>query len=136
MGMSRTVSRAAIFEVRSPVPVTLDVTSGPTDPSLAVTLRRPLPGGPSVARRGARRAGCGSRYTAPNDTHSVLDSITVVCAATSQTWVIPIAANAVPRKVAAVALVLDKSGSMNEDRGDGLGRRLRACARRPRCSST
>ena len=60
-------------------------------------------------------------YTAPNDTHSVLDSITVTCVETAQTWVIPIAANAVPRKVAAVALVLDKSGSMNEDRGDGLG---------------
>ena len=63
-------------------------------------------------------------YTAPNDSHSVLDSMTVTCAATSQTWVIPIAANAVPRQVAATALVLDKSGSMSEDRGDGLGTKI------------
>ena len=40
---------------------------------------------------------------------------------TGQTWIVPISANAVPRKTAAAALVLDKSGSMSEDRGDGLG---------------
>ena len=83
-------------------------------------LRRPAPRR-ALGRQRVLAARVEVSYTAPNDTHSVLDSITVTCVETSQTWVIPIAANAVPRKVAAVALVLDKSGSMNEDRGDGLG---------------
>ena len=60
-------------------------------------------------------------YAPPNDSHSVTDSITVTCGQTSQTWTIPITASSVPRKTAAAALVLDKSGSMNDDRGDGLG---------------
>ncbi|MET0146768.1 MAG: LodA/GoxA family CTQ-dependent oxidase [Ilumatobacteraceae bacterium] len=120
LGTGRTVSRAAVFEVTSPVAVTLDVTSGPTDPSLTVTSVDPLVAGPTAVGE-VLEARVRVAYSAPDATHSVLDSITVTCAETSQTWIIPIAANAVPRKVASVALVLDKSGSMNEDRGDGLG---------------
>ena len=37
-----------------------------------------------------------------------------------ESWVINIAANAIARPRSAVALVLDRSGSMNEDAGDGI----------------
>ena len=94
LGTSRTASRAAVFEITSPVAITLDVTSGPTDPSLIVASVDPLPAGPSALGE-VLDAKVRIEYTAPSDTHSVLDSITVTCAETSQTWIIPIAANAV-----------------------------------------
>src|SRR6185436_18696088 len=49
----------------------------------------------------------------------VTDSLTVSHVAGGETWTVTIAANTVARKVGAAVLVLDRSGSMSEDRGDG-----------------
>jgi hypothetical protein len=46
-------------------------------------------------------------------------SVTVRESGGTQTWTISIDGNTVPRKTAATALVLDRSGSMSENRGDG-----------------
>ena len=46
-------------------------------------------------------------------------TVTVRHAASGQQWIVTIDANTVARKTAATALVLDRSGSMSEDRGDG-----------------
>jgi hypothetical protein len=119
MGVTRKAARAIVFEVRSQTPVTLNFTAGPTDASLSKYTMTPL----TVPATGTTvsTVRLWIVYAAPDPTHSVTDSVTVACPETSQSWVIPISANAVPRKTAAVALVLDKSGSMAEDRGDGLG---------------
>lgn len=118
MGTQRKAARAIVFEIKSNAAVTLNFTA-PVDASLTRYTASPYiqsPTGGSVAT-----ARLWIVYAPPNDSHSVTDSITVTCPETSQTWTVPITANSVPRKVAAAALVLDKSGSMSEDRGDGLG---------------
>jgi len=118
MGTQRKAARAIVFEIKSDAAVTLNFTA-PANASLTRYTSSPYtqpPTGGSVAT-----ARLWIVYAPPNDAHSVTDSITVTCPETSQTWTIPITANSVPRKVAAAALVIDKSGSMSEDRGDGLG---------------
>ena len=51
-------------------------------------------------------------------------TVTVREPVSGQTWSIAIDANTVARKTAAVALVLDRSGSMAEDRGDGVSKHI------------
>jgi hypothetical protein len=48
-----------------------------------------------------------------------LQTVTVREPVSGQTWSVTISGNTVARKTAATALVLDRSGSMSEDRGDG-----------------
>ncbi|WP_290062247.1 LodA/GoxA family CTQ-dependent oxidase [Amycolatopsis solani] len=119
LGTTRKAARAVVFEVRSTTPVTLTLTAGPADPSLSrytpVPVSVPPTGGAFTTVR------LWLVYAAPNTAHSVTDSVTASCPETGQTWTIPISANSVPRKTVAAALVLDKSGSMSQDRGDGLG---------------
>jgi hypothetical protein len=49
--------------------------------------------------------------------------VRVECPETSQFWDVPILANFVQAPIAAAVLVLDRSGSMGEDGGDGRTRR-------------
>jgi L-Lysine epsilon oxidase N-terminal/L-lysine epsilon oxidase C-terminal domain/von Willebrand factor type A domain len=49
-------------------------------------------------------------------------TVTVREPVSGQSWNVTIDANTVARKTAGVALVLDRSGSMSEDRGDGLSK--------------
>ncbi|RKH97028.1 LodA/GoxA family CTQ-dependent oxidase [Corallococcus sp. AB038B] len=51
-------------------------------------------------------------------------TVTVREPVSGQTWSITIDANTIARKTAAVALVLDRSGSMAEDRGDGQSKHV------------
>ena len=51
-------------------------------------------------------------------------TVTVREPVSGQTWTITIDANTIARKTAAVALVLDRSGSMSEDRGDGQSKHV------------
>ena len=51
-------------------------------------------------------------------------TVTVQHAVTSQQWTITIDGDTVARKTAAAALVLDRSGSMAQDRGDGLSKHV------------
>lgn len=58
-------------------------------------------------------------YTSATAGSVATGSVTVHCNETGQDWVIPITANTVARPKTAVSLVLDHSGSMSEDAGDG-----------------
>jgi hypothetical protein len=123
MGMVREVSLAISFEVFSPSgPVTLQYAprGAPFHPQLVAfnlsVTEWPTPVD-AVATTTARlwvtyRTGViGS--TLPPQTVTVQDSTG------TQRWTITILGNTVARKTAAIALVLDRSGSMSKDRGDG-----------------
>ncbi|MFH8249981.1 LodA/GoxA family CTQ-dependent oxidase [Microbacterium sp. B2969] len=121
MGMVREIPLAIAFEVIAPagavtleyapggepnhaqlVAITNSVTVGPTPGNSVATARLWI-----VYRTGA----VGSAI--PTQT------VTVRQAGGGSTWQITIDGNTIARKTAAVALVLDRSGSMSEDRGDG-----------------
>lgn len=121
MGMVREAALAITFEVISPgaaltldyapggapahpqlVAVTTSVTVGPTAPNAVATARLWV-----VYRTGV----------APSSIPA--QTLTVQDAASGQTWQVTVDANTVARVTAATALVLDRSGSMAEDRGDG-----------------
>lgn len=61
-------------------------------------------------------------YTSTNPGDSANGSVTVQCNETGQQWVINISANTISRPRSAVSLVLDRSGSMTEDSGDGISK--------------
>lgn len=121
MGMVRETPLAITFEVISPssavtlkyapggapahpqlVAVTTSVTVGPTPANSIVTARLWI----------VYRTSTVGDVMAPQ-------TITVQDGGGTQTWSITVIGNTVARKTAAAALVLDRSGSMSEDRGDG-----------------
>ncbi|MEV6279824.1 LodA/GoxA family CTQ-dependent oxidase [Nocardia sp. NPDC051832] len=121
MGMVREQVLAISFEVVAPGgPVTLqyapggapahpqlvahntDVTVGPTSGAEVATARLWV-----IYRTGAAPSAI------PTQTVTVLEPVS------GRTWSLTIDASTVARTTAAVALVLDRSGSMAEDRGDG-----------------
>jgi hypothetical protein len=59
-------------------------------------------------------------YTSTNPGDTASGNVTVRCMETGQTWIINISANTIARARTAVSLVLDRSGSMSEDAGDGV----------------
>ena len=61
-------------------------------------------------------------YQGTNDGDMAAGSVTIECPQTSESWVVPITANTIARPTVGVALVLDKSGSMEVDIGDGRTR--------------
>jgi hypothetical protein len=121
MGMQRKVPLAITFEVISPSSaVALQYASGgaPSHPQLfafntSVTVE-PTPGN-SIAT---------ARFWVIYTTSNVNDvlpaqTVTLQDSGGTQTWTVTIIGNTVARKTAAAALVLDRSGSMSDDRGDG-----------------
>jgi hypothetical protein len=120
MGMARRIPLATAFEVRSPgAAVTLERVpgSGPANPRLSLPSSS-VSVGPTVGP-GIATARLWVVYeTGPVD-EVVTDQLQVRNPASGQTWTILLTANTVARKTVAAALVLDRSGSMSEDRGDG-----------------
>ncbi len=121
MGMKRPAALAIVFEVISPsaaVILQYTPTGLPTNPQLtafntSVTL------GPTAANTIAT-----ARFWIVYETGNVGDvlspqTVTIEDSGGTQSWDIVITGNTVARKTAAAALVLDRSGSMSEDRGDG-----------------
>lgn len=121
MGMVREAVLAIAFEVVAPISaVTLEyapggspahlqlvaantsVTVGPTGGAAVATARLWI-----IYRTGAAGSALATQ------------TVTVREPVSGQTWTVPIDGNTVARKTAAVALVLDRSGSMAQDRGDG-----------------
>ena len=126
MGMVRETALAITFEVSSPSSaVTLQYAAGgaPVHPQLlafntSVTL------GPTPANTVAT-----ARLWLIYRTSSAGDvlppqTVTVQDAGATRSWNITIIGDTVARKTAAAALVLDRSGSMSEDRGDGLSKHV------------
>jgi hypothetical protein len=121
MGMVREAALAITFEVLTPgsattleyapggapahpqlVAVTTTVTVGPTAPNAVATARLWI-----VYRTGV----------APSSIPT--QTLTVREPSSGKTWQVTVDANTVARATTATALVLDRSGSMSEDRGDG-----------------
>ena len=116
-GTGVTTYRAVVFEILSCDPVTLQITAGPTPPfttPLGVDATV-VPTSFDAPAHGRLWVG----YTSTAAGSSATGSVTVHVVETNQTWVINIGANTVARPKAAVALVLDHSGSMSDDAGDG-----------------
>lgn len=119
-GIGVTTHRAMVWEVVTCRRLTFQITAGPTGgfgtprgTSVVVTTDPILP---------TTYARLWLSYTSTNPGDSANGSVTVSCNETGQTWTINIVANTIPRPRSAVALVLDRSGSMNEDAGDGIAK--------------
>jgi hypothetical protein len=117
-GVGVTTHRAIVWETVTCRSLTFQITAGPTGgfgtplgTSVSVTSDPILP---------VAHARLWLSYTSTNPGDSANGSVTVRCLETNQTWTINIVANTVPRPRSAVALVLDRSGSMIEDAGDGF----------------
>jgi hypothetical protein len=126
MGMVREQPLAISFEVSAPsgavtleyapagslthlqlLPGNTSITVGPTAGSAVATARLWV-----IYRTGAAPSAIATQ------------NVTVLEPLSGQTWNISIDANTIARKTAAVALVLDRSGSMSQDRGDGLTKHI------------
>lgn len=119
-GMSRKQALAVVFEVSSPSSaVTLQFQSGPSFVRLVRFTTSPVVVGPT-AGNSLVPARLWITYETGAAGESVADSVTVVHVESGRTWTIPISANTVARKTAAAALVLDHSGSMSDDAGNGV----------------
>ena len=121
-GAPRRQSLAIGFEIIAPgSAVTLEYFSGPTHPR----LQRFTPGPVSVGPTGPSApvvARIFITYQTGPVGEVIADAVTIREPVSGQQWTIDITANTVARRKAAVALVLDRSGSMNEDRGDGISK--------------
>ena len=121
MGMVRETALSITFEVSSPASaVTLEYAPGgaPSHPQL-VAFNNSVTVGPTTGTSIATarlwviyRTGNAGDVLPPQ-------TVTVRDSGSTQSWTVTIVGNTVARKTAAAALVLDRSGSMSEDRGDG-----------------
>lgn len=119
-GIGVTTHRAIVFEVITCRRLTFQITAGPTGgfgtplgTSVVVTADPILP---------VTYARIWLSYTSTNPGDSANGSVTVRCLETGHTWTVNIVANTIPRPRSAIALVLDRSGSMSEDAGDGISK--------------
>jgi hypothetical protein len=119
MGMVREQPLAITFEVVSPgSSVTLDYAVPPVHAQLVAGTTSTTVGPTSGS--GVATARLWIIYGTGTDGSSIpTQTVTVREPVSGQTWDVLIDANTVARRTAAVALVLDRSGSMGEDRGDG-----------------
>jgi hypothetical protein len=126
MGMVREQPLAITFEIISPgSAVTLEYAPGgaPVHPQLVASNTSVTvgpTGGASVAT--ARLWIIYKTGAAPSAIPTQMVSVREPVSA--QTWTILIDGNTIARKTAAVALVLDRSGSMAQDRGDGQSKHV------------
>jgi hypothetical protein len=126
MGMIREAALAITFEVIAPTAaVTLDYAAGgaPAHPQLVtantiVSVGPTAPNGVATARLWVIYRTGAAPSAIPTQT------LTVQNAASGDTWQITVDGNTVTRRTAATALVLDRSGSMSEDRGDGQSKHV------------
>ena len=115
-GVGVTTHRAIRWDVVSCRNLTFQISAGPTGGfgtpfgTSAVVSADPIV--PAAAAR------IWLSYTSTNPGDVASGSVTVQCVETGESWVITINANTVARARTAVSLVLDRSGSMNDDAGD------------------
>jgi hypothetical protein len=116
-GVGVTTFRAVVFEVSTCRRLTFRIVGAPTGPFAAVppTVADVLAGPYSPVNY----ARLWISYTSTTAGSTASGSVVVRLDQTGQTWTIPITAATVPRPRTEVVLVLDRSGSMQEDAGDG-----------------
>ncbi|SHJ51351.1 von Willebrand factor type A domain-containing protein [Tessaracoccus bendigoensis DSM 12906] len=117
---AETTARAIVWDCSGDREVHFEVTVGPTG---GFTL--PLGGAVTVPAPGFGATGQGRvwvAWTAGPAGATASGTITVRCVETDESWTLAVSANSVPRPSVAVALVLDRSGSMAWGAGDGRTR--------------
>jgi len=112
-----TAARAIVFSVRSCHDVALNITAGPTVLSGPMGTNFGVLLGTSVTVDTASSIGpplgrLWISYKGTNAGDMATGTVTVSCAETNQTFVIPITATTIARPTVATMLVLDQSGSM------------------------
>ena len=116
-GVGVTTYRGIVFEVVTCTTRTFRITSGPTGgfgtPLGTVAAVNATDPGPVLNAR------LWLSYTSTTAGSSSTGSVKVHCDETGEDWVVSIIANTVARPKSAVAMVLDHSGSMADDAGDG-----------------
>ena len=115
-----TTARAVVWHCFGLESLTFEVVSGPSGPFsalLGTSVTIPAPG---VTTGERARLWCSYGGTTAGAMAS--GSVTVRCVQTGEEWVVPISANTIARPTAAVLMVLDQSGSMDFDAGDGRRR--------------
>jgi hypothetical protein len=124
-GTGVTTYRGIEFDVQSCSQVTLEITNGPTAGFAAPSLSVPVPvnAGP-LAGLAPNRGRLWISYTSTPMPSNAMGSVTVRAVDSGMgtifgPWVVNLTANTVPRQTSAVALVLDRSGSMATDAGNG-----------------
>lgn len=123
MGMSHQTALAIAFEVRSTgAAVTLEVLPGDQPSNLRLQLDSSSVTVGPTAGSDIATARLWLRYETGPLGEVLTDQTVVSNVASGRSWTVTITANTVGRKVAAAALVLDRSGSMSQDRGDGLSK--------------
>ena len=116
-GVGVTTYRAIVFEVVTCSTRTFRITAGPTG-----GFGTPLGTVTSVSANDdvpTEYARLWLSYTSTAMVSNTSGAVTVHCDETGQTWVINIVANTIARPKTAVTFVLDHSGSMSDDAGDG-----------------
>ncbi|MBL9034473.1 MAG: VWA domain-containing protein [Rhodospirillaceae bacterium] len=128
-GVGVTTHRAIRWDVVTCRTLTFMITAGPTGGfGTPFGIQTSVGADPNVPAAAAR---IWLSYTSTNPGDSANGSVTVRCIETGQSWVININANTIARRRTAVSLVLDRSGSMTDDAGDGINKvtKLREAAR-------
>ena len=115
-GVGVTTHRAIVWDVVTCRNLTFQITAGPTGGfGTPFGSSIPVTTDPILDTTSAR---LWLSYTSTNPGTSANGSVTVTCNETGKSWTINIVADTIARPRAAVALVLDRSGSMNDDAGD------------------
>ncbi len=117
-GVGVTTHRAVVFEVVSCRRLTFRITAGPTG-GFTAPLGTVVVADPTTSITPVNRVPVWVGYTSTTAGAPASGSVTVRCDELSLSWTITISARTIPRPRSAVALVLDHSGSMAEDAGDG-----------------
>lgn len=116
-----TFLRAVVFSLNACEPVHFSVVSGPTvltgPPGTTFGVLPPVPADPNVDSKGR----VWLTYKGTSDGDTATGTVTIRCDETGEEWVIPLTADTIGPRTAAVVLVLDQSNSMNFDSGIAPG---------------
>lgn len=115
-GIGVTTYRAIVWEVVTCRQLHFQITAGPSGGfGTPFGTSIPVTTDPILSTTSAR---LWLSYTSTNPGDSAAGSVTVQCVETGQSWTINISADTIARPRSAIALILDRSGSMNDDAGD------------------
>lgn len=123
---AETTARAVVWEVSGVEDLTFEVVSGPTTTSGPASSFSLLLGSsttvPAPGIGATEHARIWLTYTGTNAGDTAAGEVVVRSVQTGQEWTVPISANTVDRPTAGLVMVMDKSGSMDWDAGDGRSR--------------
>jgi hypothetical protein len=121
-----TAGRAIVWQCFGFEPLTFQIISGPTTTSGVANAFSTLLGNsitiPAPGITSGEQARLWLTHTGALAGDSATGAVTVRCVETGEEWVVDLTANTIARPTVGVSLVLDQSGSMQWDAGDGRTR--------------